>query len=276
MENHPRRLILPVSVLLRTGLAVVALFAAKAEAQTTSVPAKPPPLPVQIPQDTLFSVQFTTGPNWDTRKPPHEQPFFKEHSANLGRLRKEGSLIIGARYGEFGLIILRLPDEAAVRNEIDQDLSVANGTFAARIDAFRPFMHGSTQPPLATPEAIALRAYYDAYNRHDPGATAAFLAENVKWFGVAGDTQSVDGEGREAVKNWLTGYFNKLPTVKAEVLELRQTGPHLFVHERATWRGANQKDLRQSAFGIYEIRDGLIQRVWYFPTVREAPPPARG
>jgi hypothetical protein len=241
-------------------------------AQPAPVPGKPPPLPVQIPQDTLFSVQFTTGPNWDARKQPHEQQFFKEHGANLARLRREGSLVIGARYGEFGLIVLRLPDEAAVQSELEKDPSVANGTFAARIDAFRPFMHGSTHPPLATSEAVALRAYYDAYNRHDPEATAAFLAENVKWFGVAGDTQSLDGDGREAVKNWLTGYFNKLPTVKAEVLELRQTGPHLFVHERAAWRGANQKDIRQSAFGIYEIRDGLIQRVWYYPSVRETPP----
>jgi hypothetical protein len=235
-----------------------------------------PPLPVPVPQDTLFAVHFSTGPNWDARKKPNEQAFFKEHSANLARLRREGSLIIGARYGEFGLIVLRLPDEAAVQTELEQDPSVAGGIFTARIDAFRPFMHGSTHPPLTSPEAVALRAYYDAFNRHEPEATAAFLAENIKWFSVAGDTQSVDGEGREAVKNWLTGYFNRVPTVKSEVLELRQTGPHLFVHERATWKGANNTTLRQSAFAIYEVRDGLIQRVWYFPSARETPPPVRG
>jgi hypothetical protein len=42
------------------------------------------------------------------------------------------------------------------------------------------------------------------------------------------------------------------------------------VHERATWKGANNTTLRQSAFGVYEIRDGLVQRVWYFPATREA------
>ncbi|HEY5551604.1 MAG TPA: nuclear transport factor 2 family protein [Opitutaceae bacterium] len=215
--------------------------------------------------DSLFAVRFTTGPNWDPAKSPNGQAHFADHSANLSRMRREGLLVIGARYGEVGLVVLRLPDEDAVKAQIARDPSIEAGTFVAKIDRFMPFMHGSTQAPLATSEAVALRAYYDAFNLHDADATAAFLAEDVKWFSVSGDTQSLDGDGRESIRDWLAGYFKQLPDVKAEVLELRQTGAHLFVHERVSWTTADGSAKRAAAIAIYEVRDELVRRVWYFP-----------
>jgi hypothetical protein len=215
--------------------------------------------------DTLFAVRFTTGPNWDSSKSPNAQAHFAEHSANLSRLRKEGVLVIGARYGEVGLVVLRVPDEDAAKAQIALDPSIDAGTFVAQIDRFMPFMHGSTHAPLVSPEAVALRAYYDAFNRHEPDATAAFLAENVKWYSVSGDTQSLDGEGRESIRTWLAGYFKQLPDVKSSVLELRQTGPHLFVHERVTWTTPDGANKLAAALAVYEVRDEFIQRVWYFP-----------
>ena len=220
------------------------------------------------PPDTLFAVRFTTGPNWDATKAPNEQALFKEHSANLSRMRRDRVLVIGARYGEVGLVVLRLPDEDAVKAQLAHDPSIEAGTFTAKIDRFMPFMHGSTPAPLATAEAVALRAYYDAFNKHDADGTAAFLAEDVKWFSVSGDTQSLDGDNRAAIRDWLVGYFKQFPDVKSDVLELRQTGAHLFVHERASWTGANGAKMSQSAFAIYEVRDDLIRRAWYFPAVK--------
>lgn len=218
--------------------------------------------------DTLFAVRFTTGPKWDASKPHNEQAFFAEHSANIARMRREGLLVIGARFGELGLLVLRLPDEESVRAQLARDPAVEAGTFVAQIDRFMPFIHGSTQAPLTSPEAVALRAYYDAFNRHDPDGTAALLADDVKWYSVSGDSQSLDGEGRIAIRDWLAGYFKQLPDVRSDVLELRQTGGHLFVHERASWSGADGARRSQSAFAIYEVREGLIQRVWYFPSAK--------
>lgn len=71
--------------------------------------------------DTLFAVRFTVGPKWDPAKAPNEQAHFAEHSANLSRLRKEGVLVIGARFGEVGLVVLRLPDEDSVKAQLARD-----------------------------------------------------------------------------------------------------------------------------------------------------------
>lgn len=221
--------------------------------------------------ESLFIVHFTTGPGWQASLPPPEQKFFREHSANLSRLRRDGRLLIGARYGDKGMIILRATDESAVQAELAQDPSLAAGTFVAQVDAFRPFMPGSTIH-LATAEAVALRAYYDAFNRHDADATAALCAEDLRWYSVAGDAVSTDAESRAQLHAWLQGYFAKLPSVRSEVLSLDQAGPFLTVRERASWQDRSGQRVAQQALAVYEIRDGLIRRVWYYPASRDPAP----
>jgi hypothetical protein len=90
----------------------------------------------------LFAVMFRTGPKWDPAKPPGEQAFFKEHSANLARLRKSGRIALGARYADVGLIVVPAASEAEVRNEIARDPGVANGTFVYELHPFAVFYDG--------------------------------------------------------------------------------------------------------------------------------------
>lgn len=92
-----------------------------------------------------FLVEFTTGEAWVAEKPAHEQAYFAEHSANLKRLRSEGKLILGGRYSDKGIIIVKGASADAVRAEIDKDLSVANGTFKAVVHPFSPFYDGCVE-----------------------------------------------------------------------------------------------------------------------------------
>src|SRR5688572_4840252 len=92
--------------------------------------------------ERLFLVEFTVGEKWVKEKAPHEQAYFAEHSANLKRLRTEGKLLLGGRYSDKGIIIVKLASEEEVRAEIWKDLSVANKTFTASIYPFGPFYDG--------------------------------------------------------------------------------------------------------------------------------------
>jgi len=67
----------------------------------TATPSAPPP--------KMFAVRLTTGPTWDATKSPNEQTGMREHSANIARMRREGVVVLGARFGDTGLIILRVP-----------------------------------------------------------------------------------------------------------------------------------------------------------------------
>ena len=80
----------------------------------------------------MFAVRLTTGPAWDTAKSPGEQAGMREHSANIARMRREGALVLGARFGEVGLLVLRVPDEAAVQAQLAPDPAIAAGVFKAQ------------------------------------------------------------------------------------------------------------------------------------------------
>jgi hypothetical protein len=242
--------------------ATVALFILSAFVHTQT----PTPSPQVAPR--LFAVRLSTGPAWDSAKSANEQTGMREHSQNIARLRTEGTLVLGARFGELGLMVLRVPDEAAVRKALSPDPTTANGVFKVQIDPFSPFAHGTTAY-LMTPEAITLRAYLDAYNRHAPDAVAALLSPAVRWLALEADKLSVEGDGREAMRAWLKRYFTSLPDVRSEFLSIEQAGAFLSVRERASWTTKEGTRRSQQAHGVYEIRDGLIVRVWYFPAVSE-------
>ncbi len=98
--------------------------------------------------DSLFIVTFTTGPAWDTSKSPGEQPFFKEHSANLGNWHKEGAIRFGARYSDKGIIFLSAPTMTAARERIGSDPAVVNKLFLADVQRLRPFYYGCIEKPI--------------------------------------------------------------------------------------------------------------------------------
>lgn len=105
--------------------------------------------PAQAPQPSaqrLYAVEFRTGPKWVASKPAPEQAHFRDHSANLRTLREQGSLVVGARYGDKGLVVLSAESETAARAMVEQDPSVKAGVFAYEMNEFSVFYGGSLQP----------------------------------------------------------------------------------------------------------------------------------
>lgn len=59
--------------------------------------------------------------------------------------------------------------------------------------------------------------------------------------------------------------------MRSELLEVNQTGPHVVFRERANWTGTDGQLRSQTAIGVFEVRDGLVRRAWYFPAVATRP-----
>jgi len=124
------------NVVLIALIAVSILLTSLLRAQT------PPPAP-------LFAAVFKTGAKWDPAKAPNEQPFFREHSANLAKLRAAGTIVMGARYGEVGLVVVTAASEPEARRLFDADPSVAAGTFTLEVQRFSVFYSGYVGTPPA-------------------------------------------------------------------------------------------------------------------------------
>lgn len=122
-------------------LALAASVACPAHAQTAPAP---PPSQAGLP---LFAIEIRTGPTWDASKPPQEQIGFKEHSANLRRLRENGSLLLGARYSDKGLIVVAAPSIDEARGMMDADPAMSAGTFVFEVHPFSAFYPGTIPDP---------------------------------------------------------------------------------------------------------------------------------
>jgi len=92
--------------------------------------------------DSLYLVTYTTGVAWDHTKAPNEQPYFKEHSANLGKLRKEGVITAGARYAEKGIIFMKTATLQAAKEIVFSDMAVINKLFNADVQKLNVFYDG--------------------------------------------------------------------------------------------------------------------------------------
>jgi uncharacterized protein YciI len=117
------------------GAASVA-FAQQAAMGTASAPAAGP-------AKHLFAVEIRTGPQWNVALPPGQQALMREHSAHLRKLRDEGRIRFGARYGEVGLVVLEATTIGEARAWVEADPSMRGGTFRFEIFPFSVFYGGA-------------------------------------------------------------------------------------------------------------------------------------
>lgn len=127
---------------------------------------------------------------------------------------------------------------------------------------------------LIVPAASSVRAqspgevvdrYMEAYNRHDVEAMLDLVGPEVQWLSIDGDRIRVETEGARALGEAMRGYFESMPSSRSEIESLIVSGNRVSVREKARWR-AGDEWREQTALSVYEISEGCIVRVWYFPS----------
>jgi hypothetical protein len=112
--------------------------------------------------------------------------------------------------------------------------------------------------------AATVRAFVDAFNRHESGAMSAFVADDVQWLSISGDSITVDARGKAALVSAMDSYFKSCTTCRSELTALMESRERVSTVEAASWqssRGART----QSSVAVYEFSGSLIRRVYYFP-----------
>lgn len=93
--------------------------------------------------DTVYAVTIRTGPAWDQTRAPNQQVHFRTHSQNLFRLREEGRIVLGGRFGDVGLILVRAANEAEARQLFSADSALVRGVFQAEFQVWRTIFEGA-------------------------------------------------------------------------------------------------------------------------------------
>jgi len=103
-----------------------------------------------------------------------------------------------------------------------------------------------------------------AFTAQDPETMSATLADDIGWYAILGDTLTVQAESKEALLTGLRSYFESTPSAHSEVEESFVSGKYVVIRERGYWH-EDGVQRSQSSLAVYEVRNGLIARVWYFP-----------
>ena len=143
---------------------------------------------------------------------------------------------------------------------------------ACALAAGAPALHAralDAQAPAAadtTPERV-VRAFTDAFNRHDVPGMLALADSAIVWLSVSGDSVLVETRGREALARGMAAYFRSIPTARSTLEAVAALGPWVSARERAEWTAASGPR-SQASISVYEVRGGRVRRVWYYPVVR--------
>lgn len=123
----------------------------------------------------------------------------------------------------------------------------------------------STQSLPAPRDYATISSYIAAYNERDVQAMSALMHPDVQWLSIEGHEVQVVANGKADLVSQMRAHLSS-PSVTSSTLEgAVANGPYLAVREIARWRREDGSMAEQSSMVVYEIRGGLIRRVWYFP-----------
>ncbi len=121
----------------------------------------------------------------------------------------------------------------------------------------------------SSPQSV-VHAFEKAFNDHRVDDMLALLSPDVVWFSIAGDSMTTEARGRDYISTWLKDYFKSLPSIRSSFDGVISSGSFIATLERPTWTTPDGPRSQQ-ALGIYEVRDGKILRIWYFPSEKTTP-----
>ena len=90
-------------------------------------------------------------------------------------------------------------------------------------------------------------------------------APDMQWMSVSGHDVSVETSGHEALKTAMSGYFENVPSARSEIRQLHQSGTFVYALEQASW-SVGDATKSQCSMAVYELADGKLKHVWYFPS----------
>ena len=127
------------------------------------------------------------------------------------------------------------------------------------------------QAPAPDAAERQVRAFVDAFNQRHIDGMLALAADGIQWLSVDGPKVSMETEGKDALRASMTKYFQQCPSCKSDLVWLKTAGSRVTALERANWTNRAGVAVSQTSLSVYELKDGRIVRVYYFPAERDAP-----
>lgn len=119
---------------------------------------------------------------------------------------------------------------------------------------------------LETKESLIVAQYSEAWNKKDLNAMAALMHPDIEWLSVEGSNISVESKGKTNLLKALEDWLGSTNLPKARLHDWSINGNYVAVTETASWTDKSQQLQSQSSLTVYELKDKLIIRVYYYPS----------
>ena len=127
---------------------------------------------------------------------------------------------------------------------------------------------------VVTPESFAaetpkpneqrVRDYVSAFNEREIDTMLGMVSDDIQWLTVTGDKIVVETQGKPQLRESMAAYFKSTPSAKSELQWVQVTASRVAALERAAWQSKSGPK-SQASLCVYEFRDALISRVYYYP-----------
>ncbi len=131
-----------------------------------------------------------------------------------------------------------------------------------------PLMPATAQDAPPDRSAV-LSGFFDAFNAHDVDAMIEWVSDDIRIIYMTETGDSSEVNVADSLAQSMRDHFAALPSAQSEILSFMVDGDHVAVRERASWTDGNGEPRHQSALSVYQIRNGVISVVWYFPETRD-------
>lgn len=110
----------------------------------------------------------------------------------------------------------------------------------------------------------------ESFNEHDAKKMAKLLSDDCEVYYVDENGKALLASNTaSALEKEMVAYFKNLPDVKSTVVQSLATSRFVSIQEKVEWQ-VQTRTFSQSSLGVFEIADGKIRRVWYYPAEKDA------
>ncbi|MEQ9425020.1 MAG: nuclear transport factor 2 family protein [Cyclobacteriaceae bacterium] len=109
-----------------------------------------------------------------------------------------------------------------------------------------------------------LQKQVEAFNAKNIDGLVANITDDFKWYYIGPDTLLLEVSGKENFRKSMESYFNSISKVKSEIAEFAIDNNRISFKEVVRYETSAGNAQSASSMGIYEMKNGLIYRAWYF------------
>ena len=118
--------------------------------------------------------------------------------------------------------------------------------------------------PATSASVKVVEQFVQAFNEHSVERLLSYTTDSVHWFNLSGTKMLTETSSKNELGAAMADYFATLADAKATLTQVVSSANYVSTVEKVTWSNEGEMS-SQCSLGVYELQQGKINAVWYYP-----------